>query len=91
MSRDTLTNLSSFLLQILSKDDIFQLINMLSENSDDKFEMPYTDEELVRRAEEGRRQIAEGRFYTNEEVFRILEENRNMRRNTKTLTNRLLK
>jgi len=36
--------------------------------------MPYSDEELVRRAEEGRKQIAESRFYTNEEVFRMLEE-----------------
>lgn len=74
MSKDTLTNLSNFLLQILSKDDILQLITMLSDNSNDKCEMPYSDEELVRRAEEGRKQIAEGRFYTNEEVFRMLEE-----------------
>jgi hypothetical protein len=74
MSKDTLTNLSNFLLQILSKDDILQLITMLSDNSNDKFEMPYSYEELVRRAEEGRKQIAEGRFYTNEEVFRMLEE-----------------
>ena len=74
MSKEALTNLSSFLLLTLSKNDIFQLINLLSDNSDDEYEMPYTDEELVRRAEEGRRQIAEGRFYTNEEVFRMLEE-----------------
>ncbi len=76
MSRETLTGLSSFLLQILSKEDIFQLINLLEQDNKeyDTYEMPYTDEELVRRAEEGRRQIEEGRFYTNDEVFKMLEK-----------------
>lgn len=39
-----------------------------------EYGMPYTDEELVMRAEKGRRQIADGKYYTNEEVFRMLED-----------------
>ena len=35
---------------------------------------PYTREELIARAEEGRRQIAMGNYHTNEEVFRKLSE-----------------
>lgn len=42
------------------------------ETHNDGYVMPYTDEELVRRAEKGRREIAEGKYYTNDEVIRML-------------------
>ena len=35
---------------------------------------PYTREELIARAEEGRRQIAMGNYLTNDEVFRGIAE-----------------
>ena len=35
---------------------------------------PYTREELIARAEEGRRQIAMGNYLTNDEVFREIAE-----------------
>ena len=35
---------------------------------------PYTREELIARAEEGRRQIAMGNYLTNDEVFRKIAE-----------------
>ena len=42
------------------------------ETYNEGYVMPCTDEELVRRAEKGRREIAEGKYYTNDEVIRML-------------------
>jgi hypothetical protein len=60
-------------LRNITDDDSFEAMEISPQDDYAPNEMPYSDEELIKRAEKGRREIAEGRFYTNEEVFRMME------------------
>ena len=51
-----------------------RLLNDAEEDDEDELLPEYDDETLLRRAEEGRRQLLDGRFYTNDEVFKMLDE-----------------
>ena len=51
-----------------------RLLNDAEEDDEDELLPEYDDETLLRRAEEGRRQLLNGRFYTNDEVFKMLDE-----------------
>ena len=66
------------MLSVLSREDkIIIAENLLkqAENPDEEdFFMPYSKEELLARAEKGRRQIENGEYYTSDEVFKIVEE-----------------
>lgn len=51
-----------------------RLLEDAEEDDEDELLPEYDDETLLRRAEEGRRQLLDGRFYTNDEVFKMLDE-----------------
>ena len=74
MSEATLTNLLEYLYDTLTPSNMQWLGEHLIEyaQSDRENLKPYTVEELLERAEEGRRQIALGNYVTSEEMFRDL-------------------
>ena len=76
MSEATLTNLLEYLYDTLTPSNMQWLGEHLIEyaKADKEKLKPYTVEELLERAEEGRRQIALGNYVTSEEMFRDLFE-----------------
>lgn len=60
-------------LRNITEEESFEAMEISPQDDYASNEMPFSDEELIKRAEKGRREIADGRFYTNEEVFRMME------------------
>ena len=77
MSTETLSGLRDYLFSTLSRSNMLWLATQLKERAEKEEELkPYTIEELHQMVEEGRKQIAEGHFFTSEEVFNeLFEEN----------------
>lgn len=74
MSRELLQNLGNYLLGTLTKDDTAWLIQYLMESSHQRPLRPYTMEEINAMIDESERQIANGEYFTSEEVFKELAE-----------------
>jgi hypothetical protein len=75
MSTETLSGLRDYLFSTLSRSNMLWLATQLKERAEKEEELkPYTIEELHQMVEEGRKQIAEGHYLTNEEVFSDLFE-----------------
>lgn len=76
MSTETLSNLRDYLFGTLSRSNMLWLATQLKERAEKEEELkPYTIEELHQMVEEGRREIAEGHYYTSKEMFDdLLEE-----------------
>lgn len=73
MSTATLTNLLEYLYGTLSPSNMRWVGEHLIEYAEKKEALePYTVEELMERAENGRQQIANGQYKTNDEVFKEL-------------------
>ena len=79
MSTATLTNLLEFLYGILTPSNQKWLGEHLIEHAkQEEYPMrPYTKEELLQMAETGRKQIADGYYYTTEEVISACAEEPN--------------
>ena len=70
MSTEALSGLRDYLFGTLSRTNMLWLAEQLKERANRKEELkPYTMEELHQMVEEGKRQIAEGRSYSTEEVL----------------------
>jgi len=79
MSTATLTNLLEYLYGALTPSNMKWLGEHLIEHAE-KVEdpmRPYTKEELLQMAETGRKQIADGYYYTTEEVISACAEESN--------------
>ena len=77
MSEATLTSLLEYLYGALTPSNQRWLAEHLIEHADvEEGEVlkPYTVEELLERAEKGRKEIARGNYVTSEELFRDLFE-----------------
>ena len=76
MSTATLTNLLEFLYGILTPSNQKWLGEHLIEHAKQEEDpiRPYTKEELIQMAETGRKQIADGYYYTTEEVISACAE-----------------
>jgi len=78
MSTATLSNLLEYLYGTLSPSNMRwvgeHLIEYAKREETEETLQPYTKEELLERAEEGRRQIAMGNYCTSEELFEELFE-----------------
>ena len=75
MSTETLSNLRDYLFGTLSRSNMLWLATQLKERAEKEEELkPYTMEELHQMVEEGRREIAEGHYYTSKEMFDDLFE-----------------
>lgn len=75
MSTAILTNLLEYLRGTLTPNNMQWLGEHLIEYAKEESQLqPYTVEELLQMAETGRQQIAEGKYYTTEEVFQFCEE-----------------
>ena len=75
MSTETLSGLRDYLFSTLSRSNMLWLATQLKERAEKEEELkPYTIEELHQMVEEGRKQIAEGHYFTSEEVFNDLFE-----------------
>lgn len=73
MSETLLINLRDYLIGTLTPSNMNWLGQQLIHFSHGGTETTsYTKKELLERAENGRKQIADGDFYTTEEVFNIL-------------------
>ena len=79
MSTATLTNLLEFLYGILTPSNQKWLGEHLIEHAEQEEDpkRPYTKEELLQMAETGRKQIADGYYYTTEEVISACAEEPN--------------
>ena len=79
MSTATLTNLLEFLYGILTPSNQKWLGEHLIEHAEQEEDpiRPYTKEELLQMAETGRKQIADGNYYTTEEVISACAEEPN--------------
>ena len=79
MSTATLTNLLEFLYGILTPSNQKWLGEHLIEHAEQEEDSmrPYTKEELLQMAENGRKQIADGYYYTTEEVISACAEEPN--------------
>ena len=73
MSEATLTNLLQYLYGALTPSNQRWLAAHLVEHADAEELKPYTIEELHERIARSKRDFAEGRFFTDEEVFSDLE------------------
>ncbi len=70
MSTEALSGLRDYLFVTLSRTNMLWLAEQLKERANRKEELkPYTVEELHQMVEDGKRQIAEGRSYSTEEVL----------------------
>lgn len=69
MSNALLLNLRDYLCGTLSPENLSWLSSELAEYSKRQELEAYTVEELLERAERGRKEIAEGHYKTNEEVL----------------------
>ena len=74
MSKATLTSLLEFLYGLLSPADKRWVAEQLIEQADEEEMKPYTIEELHERIAKSERDFAEGRYYTHEEVMKMLDE-----------------
>ena len=75
MSTATLLGLRDYLYGTLSADDMVWLVQELTDYvRKDGVQRPYTTEELHERIAKAERDFAEGRYYTDDEVFRDLDE-----------------
>ena len=75
MSTATLLGLRDYLYGTLSADDMVWLVQELTDYvRKDGVLKPYTTEELHERIARAERDFAEGRYYTDDEVFRDLDE-----------------
>ena len=77
MSETTLTSLLEYLYGALTPSNQRWLAEHLIEHADaEEGEVlkPYTVEELIERAEKGRKEIASGNYVTSEDLFRDLFE-----------------
>ena len=75
MSETLLINLRDYLIGTLTPSNMNWLGQQLIRFSHRGTETTsYTKQELLERAENGRKQISDGEFYTTEEVFSILEQ-----------------
>ena len=74
MSKATLTSLLEFLYGLLSSEDKRWIAEKLIEQADTEELKPYTIEELHERIAKSERDFAEGRYYTHEEVMKMLDE-----------------
>ena len=75
MSTETLSSLRDYLFGTLSRSNMLWLATQLKERAEKEEELkPYTMEELHQMVEEGRREIAEGHYYTSKEMFDDLFE-----------------
>ncbi len=84
MSTATLNNLLEYLYATLTPNNMKWLGEHLIEHAE-KVEdpmRPYTKEELLQMAETGRKQIANGYYYTTEEVISACAEEPNFNLNT---------
>lgn len=75
MSTETLSSLRDYLFGTLSRSNMLWLATQLKERAEKEEELkPYTMEELHQMVEEGRREIAEGHYFTSKEMFNDLFE-----------------
>lgn len=75
MSKEALIALRDHILLTLSPSDIQWLMGELSYTSHEPEQLkPYTMEEINAMIDEGERQIANGEYYTTEEVMDMLAE-----------------
>ncbi len=74
MSEATLTNLLEYLYDTLTPSNQRWLAEHLLEHADGEDLKPYTIEELHARIAQSERDFAEGRYFTDDEVFADLEE-----------------
>lgn len=75
MSTETLSSLRDYLFGTLSRSNMLWLATQLKERAEKEEELkPYTIEELHQMVEEGRQEIAEGHYFTSEEMFNDLFE-----------------
>jgi hypothetical protein len=74
MSKATLTSLLEFLYGLLSSEDKRWIGEQLIERANAEDLKPYTIEELHERIAKSERDFAEGRYYTDDEVFADLDE-----------------
>ena len=77
MSETTLTSLLEYLYGTLTPNNQRWLAEHLIKHADEeegKVLTPYTVEELLERAEKGRKEIAHGNYVTSEDLFRDLFE-----------------
>lgn len=74
MSEATLTNLLQYLCGALTPSNQRWLAAHLVEHADQEDLKPYTIEELHERIAQSERDFAEGRYFTDEEVFADLDE-----------------
>ena len=72
MSEATLTNLLEYLYDTLTPSNMLWVAEHLTEHA--KKQKPYTVEELLERAEEGRRQIAMGHYTDIDDMIRELDQ-----------------
>ena len=74
MSKATLTSLLEFLYGLLSPADKRWVAEQLIEQANEEEMKPYTIEELHERIAKSERDFAEGRYFTDDEVFADLDE-----------------
>lgn len=74
MSEATLTSLLEYLYGTLTPSDQRWVARHLVEHADAEELKPYTIEELHERIAKSERDFAEGRYYTHEEVMKMLDE-----------------
>lgn len=74
MSEATLTSLLEYLYGALTPSNQRWLAAHLLEHADAEDLKPYTIEELHERIAKAERNFAEGRYYTDDEVFADLDE-----------------
>ena len=73
MSTQTLTGLRDYLTGTLSTNDMMWLVEELKEYvRKDEAQDPYTIEEIHERIAQSERDFAEGRYFTDDEVFEDL-------------------
>ena len=73
MSTATLTSLLEYLYGTLTPNNMRWVGEHLIQFADNEENLkPYTIEELLERAEEGRKEIAQGNYVTSENLFRDL-------------------
>ena len=74
MSKATLTSLLEFLYGTLSSEDKRWIGEQLIEQANEEEMKPYTIEELHERIAKAERDFADGRYFTDDEVFADLDE-----------------
>lgn len=74
MSKATLTSLLEFLYGLLSTEDKRWIGEQLIQQANEEELKPYTLEELHERVAKAERDFAEGRYFTDDEVFADLDE-----------------